>query len=233
MVGLVRAVVKLPDRPPAAHLAIAGLGQPPLRRGPFCVLVFGLRRSPGWRRVARCSLERSRRYGRFPSLLPLLCHPGPSPLRAKKNVRPTHSVPPAPRPAAPERRGECGQGDRPAGASGRCRASSVPLAPSRAWCIKCPMYPDMPEVRPLPPTIDVPPDVQRLARVVLGGAALTLMVALAIIDWALPLPEVADSAMALEAPFAVPKRADPIPVHPALVHPGWCRPANAPICQEI
>jgi hypothetical protein len=80
--------------------------------------------------------------------------------------------------------------------------------------------------------------VQRIARVVLGGAALTMMIASIIIRLVLPVPDRgADSfarhAMAIERPFLVPKRSTPILVDPALVHPGWCQPATAPICQEI
>jgi len=95
----------------------------------------------------------------------------------------------------------------------------------------------MPEIRPPPPTIDVPPHVQRIARVVLGGAALTILMAAIIIRLALPVPDrgtdFARDAMAFERPFLVPERSTPIPVDPALVHPGWCQPATAPICQEI
>jgi hypothetical protein len=99
------------------------------------------------------------------------------------------------------------------------------------------MYPDIPDVRP-PPAIDAPPHVQRTARMVLGGAALTMMMAAIIIHCALPVSDrgtdsFARDAMALETPFLVPERSVPIPVDPALVHPGWCQPATAPICQEI
>jgi hypothetical protein len=74
-------------------------------------------------------------------------------------------------------------------------------------------------------------------RVVLG-AALTVMMAAIIIRLALPVPvpgvdSFARYAMAVERPFLVPERSIPIPVDPALVHPGWCQPATAPICQEI
>jgi hypothetical protein len=70
------------------------------------------------------------------------------------------------------------------------------------------------------------------------GAALTTMMAAIIIRLALPVPDVgADSfaryAMAVERPFLVPERSIPILVDPALVHPGWCQPATASICQEI
>ena len=108
------------------------------------------------------------------------------------------------------------------------------LPASRACCIECGMYPDIPEVRP-PPPIDVPPHVQGIARAVLGGAALTRVMAAIIIRLALPVPDGSTdfAHMAFEMPFSVPKRSIPIPVHPALVHPGWCQPANDPICQEI
>jgi hypothetical protein len=87
------------------------------------------------------------------------------------------------------------------------------LPASRACCIECGM------------------------RVVLG-AALTVMMAAIIIRLALPVPvpgvdSFARYAMAVERPFLVPERSIPIPVDPALVHPGWCQPATAPICQEI
>jgi hypothetical protein len=97
------------------------------------------------------------------------------------------------------------------------------------------MYPDMREVRPPAPTIDVTPHAQWMARVVLGGAALTFMVAAIIIRFAVPERGIdfARHDMAFEMPFSVPKRSIPIPVDPALVHPGWCQPATAPICQEV
>ena len=66
------------------------------------------------------------------------------------------------------------------------------------------------------------------------GTVLTVATAAALIVMAFPepIPDV-DFARAVETPFSVPERSVPIPVHPALVHPGWCQPAAAPICQEI
>jgi hypothetical protein len=65
------------------------------------------------------------------------------------------------------------------------------------------------------------------------GTVLTVATAAALVGMALPEPDDSFERAAFEAPFSVPKRADPIPVHPALVHPGWCQPATALICQEI
>ena len=96
------------------------------------------------------------------------------------------------------------------------------------------MYPDTPEVRA--PSIDVPPHVQRGARVVLGGAALTMVIAAILLRLAFPVTDPSVDfarAVTIERPFVVPERSDPVLVHPGLVHPGWCQPPSAPICQEV
>jgi hypothetical protein len=88
------------------------------------------------------------------------------------------------------------------------------------------MYPNIYEVRRQPPL-----------RAVLAFAIAGVM-AMAVVVLALPVPEpgvesFARYDMAFEMPFSVPRRSIPIPVDPALVHPGWCQPATDPICQEI
>ena len=69
------------------------------------------------------------------------------------------------------------------------------------------------------------------------GAALTMTMAAIIIRLALPVPDPGVDSFAryaaVERPFLVPERSIPIPVDPVLVHPGWCQPATASICQEI
>ena len=100
------------------------------------------------------------------------------------------------------------------------------------------MCQDIPEVRPPSPTVEVPPHVQMIAWVVLGVVVLTILIVAIILRSVFPVADrSADFAraatMAVERSFVVPERSTPIPVDPALVHPGWCQPSSAPICQEI
>ena len=79
--------------------------------------------------------------------------------------------------------------------------------------------------------------MREMARVT-PGTVLAVATAAVIVALALSEPNPGSDSfarydMAFEMPFSVPKRSIPIPVDPALVHPGWCQPATDPICQEI
>jgi hypothetical protein len=79
--------------------------------------------------------------------------------------------------------------------------------------------------------------MREIARVtpgtVLAVATAAVIVALAFSEPSPGSDSLAQPGIHFERHFLVPERSIPIPVDPALVHPGWCQPATAPICQEI